>query len=164
MDNNVFINKNTFEVYDDYSEVFLCDKQIANAVATLNKKGYVTKSSCEGHIEFVWHEIDDCDLDLLEDTKNDKRFIILRVKEKGFDYLTPNMLASIYISFEENYDFVNLPEGFDLENDFGCIIRKTIEYYENGKKRTIDNLEIEKDKYIKILNNWVENLPINKTH
>ena len=161
MDNNVFIDKDTFEIHEDYSKVFICDKEIAYAVALLNKKRYITKSSCEGHIEFTWHEIDNCDLDLLEQAKNDGRFIILKIKETGFDYLTPNMNTSIYISFKTNYDFLNLPEGFNLENDSGCIIRKTIEYNQKGIKRTINDLEKEKNKYINILNEWVKQLPVN---
>ena len=49
-----------------------------------------------------------------------------------------------------------------METDFNYVIRKTIEYNVNGKKRAIEDLEAEKDKYIKLLNNWVDNLPINK--
>ena len=158
MDNNVIISKKDYKICDN-ENYFTCDKNIAYAITTLNKKGYITKSSCEGHIDFSWHEINNCDLDLLEGAKKDKRFIVLRVNKNGFDYLTPNMLATIYISFVKNYDFINLPEGFELENDFGCIIRKTIWYNHKDKRRTIKDLENEKKKYIEILNKWVEELP-----
>ena len=161
MDNNVLINKKTFEI-ENNPELFICNKKIAYAVAMLNKKGYITKSSCEGHIEFAWHEIDDCDLDLLAETKTDDRFIILRVKKTGFDYLTPNMITSIYIDFKEKYQFKNLPKGFKLEKNIGWTIRKNIEYKYKDERRTIDDLEQEKDAYINILNKWVEQLPVNK--
>ena len=130
MDNNVFINSKTFDIEPN---VFACDKLIADSIKILNKKGYITNSSCEGHISFTWHEITNCDLSMLDIASNDERFIVLKVKENSFDYLTRSELTSIYISFEQNYQFKDLPEGFNLE---------------------------EKDKYLKILNDWVRNLPI----
>ena len=47
MDNSVFIVNN--EVVESLDNTFICDKKIAKSVALLNKKGYKTRSGCEGH-------------------------------------------------------------------------------------------------------------------
>lgn len=52
MDHNSIIDKETFEVYEnaeDYEKAFICDKPIAKAIASLNKKGYKTIASCSSH-------------------------------------------------------------------------------------------------------------------
>ena len=159
MDNNVFINKNSFTITSTEENVFICDKNIANTIAELNKKGYQTNSSCEGHIKFGWQEINNCDLSLLNKAKNDPRFIVLKINKDSFDYLTPNMLTSIYISFIKDYKFPNLPLGFSLDNDNNQIIRKTINYYDNNHKKTHQELEAEKEKYLNELYKWAKNLP-----
>lgn len=162
MDNNAFIDKKNFEVYEEHPDVFNCDKGIAKIIATLNQKGYKTKSSCEGHIEFNWVEYDDCDLELLPETFNNDSYIVLKVKEDGFDYLTRSEVADIYIAFAKNYNFKSLPVGFEVESDYGYLIRKSIQFYQDGVKRKVKDLEDEKNKYIKLLDSWVNNLPINE--
>ncbi len=52
MDNNYFIDKKTFQVYEDYPLAFNCDRKIAKIIAKLNSLGYQTKSSCEGHLKY----------------------------------------------------------------------------------------------------------------
>ena len=52
---------------DEDENIFICDRHIAPTVAELNKKGYKTVYSCEGHIVFGWTEIDHCNLSLLKD-------------------------------------------------------------------------------------------------
>ena len=162
MDNNVFIDKETYKIYEDYPKAFNCDKKIAKTISTLNQKGYITKSSCEGHIEFGWNEIDNCDIDLLEDAKNNDSYIILNQRDNSFDYLTRNEITSIYISFKENYNFKDIPDGFLEETDNGYILRKTIYYFDNNVRKNREELEREKDKYLKVLENWAMKLPVNE--
>ena len=160
MDKDVFINKKTFEIEDEDENVFICDRHIAPAVAELNKKGYKTLFSCEGHIVFGWTEIDHCDLSLLEETEKDKRFIVLRVYDDGFDYLTEHTIADIYILFAQNYHFHDLPLGFKIDEEPNSfVIRKTIEYYDGERKKTMKELESEKEDALSSLYEWTKKLP-----
>lgn len=169
MDNNCFIDKETFEVYDEHPKVFICDKKIASAIANLNKLGYQTKASCAGHYEVGYQEQLDVDLSFLKEIKNDKRYIIREIKENSFDCWSEIMHTSIYVFFTEKYEFINIPEGFILEdNDYpelgitnnGICIRHSIEYYDNdNKRRSKQDIESEIDKYCNILNEWAMTLP-----
>lgn len=84
MDYNVLIDKKTYEVYDDYPDAFICDKDIAYSIAQLNKKGYRTISSCAGHCKFGFTEQNNVDIEFLQQTQNDKHFIIREIKKRRF--------------------------------------------------------------------------------
>ncbi len=134
MDRCYFIDKETFEVYQEHPKIFSCDPRIANAVSTLNKLGYYTLASCEGHYE---------------------------IKEYDISFDKENMKTGIYILFKEKYKFPNIPECFDLEEfDDKVCLRHTMEYYDDiGNHRNRFEFEREKDKYCKILETWAMNLP-----
>lgn len=166
MDNYCFIDNKTFKVYENNPYGFSCDKKIANAVALLNKKGYITLASCEGHYEIGYLEQLNVDLDFLEEVKNDKRFIIKEIRDDGFDVWGEKVITSIYVSFKERYEFDNLPEGFiqdeavDPKYNDRTVIRHVIEFYnDTGKRRRQQEVESEIDKYCNILKDWVELLP-----
>ncbi len=134
MDRCYFIDKETFEVYKDHPKVFSCDPMIADTISKLNKLGFYTLASCEGHYE---------------------------IKEYDISFPTESRKTGIYILFKEIYSFSNIPEGFELENfDDKVCLRHTMEYYdEKGNYRNRFDFEREKEKYNKILNEWVGNLP-----
>ncbi len=160
MDKDVFINKKTFEIKDVDENVFICDRYIAPSIAELNKKGYKTLFSCEGHIVFDWTEIDHCDLSLLEEAEKDKRIIVLRVYEDGFDYLTERTIADIYIMFAQKYHFNDLPLGFKIDEEPNSfVIRKTIEYFDGERKKAIKELGSEKKEALSVLYEWAKKLP-----
>lgn len=66
--------------------------------------------------------------------------------EKSFIY--------IYINFQDDYNFLILPEGF--------IFKKRVLYYRNKKLKTKIEKQKEINLKIKILKKWVQEIDINK--
>lgn len=133
MDRCYFIDKETFEVYEEHPKVFSCDPHIAEAVSILNKLGYYTLASCEGHYE---------------------------IKEFDVSYPKEKMRTSIYILFQDQYKFPNIPEGFILEAlEDKILIEHSINYFDKDIYIKRSEFEKEKSKYIYILNKWAKGLP-----
>jgi len=158
MDNNRFINLETFEVTENIPNYIMVDKEIANTIAVLNKKGYKTLNSCSGHFKEHRKSLQEkVDLYCLEEAKNNKIYDIEEIQENAFSCWILHCRTSIYIMFEKKYEFPSLPEGFELESL--NIIRCTIELLDNGKLKEKEIIYKEIEKYNKILEDWANNLP-----
>lgn len=164
MDHNSIIDRNTFDICkhaEDHKDVFICDKEIAEAISLLNKKGYVTYASCSGHYKIEFYEWFDEDINKLDEYKNNPRIIIKNIKENSFDYWSEVDKTGIYVLFKKQYNFKNLPENFieTISNDRTCI-SSLIEYYDEfGKRKRKDIVEKEIQEKCNILKKWVEQLP-----
>jgi len=164
MDHNSIIDRNTFEVTlhaEDHKDVFICDKEIANAVALLNKKGYKTLASCGGHYKIEFYEYLKEDISKLEEYKNNNRIIIKEIRENDFDYWQEVDKTIMYILFDKKYNFNNLPKGFELDNtrEKTCVEYIINFYDENNKHRTIKDVTREIESKSKELEEWVKLLP-----
>ena len=164
MDHNSIIDRNTFEVTlhaEDHKDVFICDKEIANALALLNKKGYKTIASCSGHYKIEFYEYLKEDISKLEEYKNNNRMIIKEIREKDFDYWQEVDKTIMYILFDKKYNFNNLPKGFELDNtrEKTCVEYIINFYDENNKHRTIKDVTREIESKSKELEEWVKLLP-----
>lgn len=169
MDQNSIIDRKTFEVCkyaEDYQDVFICDKPIADAVALLNKKGYKTIASCSGHYQVAFYEYYDEDLSLLEKFRNDDKVIIKKIKDNSFDYWTEIDSTHTYILFDKNYKFQTLPEGFEKNIDVynsRVSIEKKISYYdENNERKKRYDVCTQIDEIGYKLKIWAESLPVNE--
>ena len=161
MDHNSIIDRKTFEVCKDaeeHKDVFICDKEIANVVALLNKKNYKTIASCSGHYKIEYYEFLKEDISNLEEYKNNNRIIIKEVREKDFDYWEEIDKTHMYILFDKIYEFNNLPEGFTIDNSSDkTYIEHIISFYdENNKHRTIKDVTREIENKSKELEEWVK--------
>ena len=161
MDHNSIIDRKTFEVCkdaEDHKDVFICDKEIANVVALLNKKNYKTIASCSGHYKIEYYEFLKEDISNLEEYKNNNRIIIKEVREKDFDYWEEIDKTHMYILFDKIYEFNNLPEGFTIDNGSDkTYIEHIISFYdENNKHRTIKDVTREIENKSKELEEWVK--------
>lgn len=159
--------KKTFEVCthaEDHSDVFVCDKPIAPVIALLNKKGYKTFASCSGHYRIEFYEYFDEDISKLKEYQNDERIIIKKIKDCTFDYWQEVDKTHIYILFDNNYEFDNLPEGFKLTANNGLDYPRTcieceISYYdENNQHRKMNSVLKEIDDKCEKLRQWANNL------
>ena len=155
MDNNVFIDDKT---YDKCNNIFNCDKRIADAIIILNKKGYKTLASCEGHNKsregFIQEKID---LGMLDDVKNDPRHIILNINDDDFEVMTFKQFAQIYILFDDVKLLPNIPNGFVIQDNK---IEHLVLYYDkNNARYTNEYIDNQIDKYNKILKEWANKLP-----
>ena len=126
--NHKYIDKETFEIVDNIFEV---DEDIAETISVLNKKGYYTKYCCSGHVT-------DPRLYELYNVKNDDEFelknlgYIVNKKDDNYDIIMPSIYTSVYIMFNTNYNFNNLPQGFhkvDNDNIEDYVISMEIYYY-----------------------------------
>ena len=158
MDHCSIIDRTTFEVYK-HSEDY--DKLLAPAVALLNKKGYKTYASCQGHYKNEFYEYFDEDIENIDEVKKNKNIIITNIKEKSFDFIKILDIYT-YILFDSEYKFNNLPKCFDVyTNESGRTgIESFTSYYDendNKKPRNIVEKEIE-DKCNKLLE-WADKLP-----
>ena len=168
MDDKSIISKDTFEVFkheEDCPYAFICDKRIAPVIALLNKKGYSTFASCGGHYKNEFYEWFNEDISNLESLIEDTKVIITEVRDDSFDYITWVDKTLVYILFDKEYVFDNLPEGFELcENDDNrTCIQCFVSYYdENNKRKKRNIVEQELDEKINKLNEWVKELPNKK--
>ena len=112
MNNQKFINKETWDIVDELDDYIPVDSKIAKTIGILNKKGYVTKSSCAGHHDIRFIDIDEADISLLEEFKRDSKVIIRDVHDDDFDYWMEIPGSVIYIVFADNYKLPSIPEGF----------------------------------------------------
>lgn len=147
--NNKYINNKTYEIVDNVFEV---DELIADTISNLNKKGYHTLYSCSGHVKdprlYEKYPIEKID------TMNDSYL----VDENKF-VLVPYSYTEIYIYFDSNYSFINLPEGFSLDIlDSKSYIYLDIDYYDNGIKKDQNNIQKEINKNNQKLLEWSNNL------
>jgi len=150
-----YINKNTFEIIDDIFEV---DEDIAETISVLNKKGYHTLYCCSGHnrdprLYEKYHikKTDDCNY-------NNVDSYVVDEKDDSYNLLKAYTYTGIYIMFDKDYKFSNLPNAF-YKDDNNTIRSNKINYY-NGNKRKNGN---DIDKEIRNLNNdlldWAKSLP-----
>ena len=168
MDSNSIIDKKTFEVCthaEDHPNVFICDKPIAPVISILNKKEYKTFASCSGHYRIEFYEYFNEDTIKLEEYQKDKKTIIKKIKDKTFDYWEEVDTTLLYILFDDEYEFNNLPSEFKLIiNDGKDYPRTSIEceigfYDKNNQHRKMIDVLNEIDNKCKILKEWSEKLP-----
>ena len=165
MDHNSIIDRNTYEVYthaEDAPIGFVCDMNIAPAIAILNKKGYETFASCSGHYKLEFYEYFDEDIKKLNEYKESNHIIIKKIKDKTFDYWEEVDKTLIYILFKKDYEFKTCPQGFTISQteDGRTMIESIVDFYDNGdEKKPRSQVENEIDEKCQILNSWVEELP-----
>jgi len=161
--NHKYIDKETFEIVDNVFEV---DEDIAETISILNKKGYYTKYCCSGHVK-------DPRLYELYNIKNSDEFelknlgYIVNQKKDNYDIIMPSTYTSIYIMFEDDYDYSNLPQGFhkvDNDNIDHYVISMEICFYNDEKRKDWNDIYIEiKEANDKLLK-WAKSLPNNKQY
>lgn len=168
MDYNSIIDRETFEVTlhaEDHPKVFICDKTIAPVVALLNKKGYITFASCGGHYKIEYWECFNESLKYLKEYQKDEKIIIKKIKDNGFDYWQEVDKTRIYILFDKDYQFNNLPDDFEISNNDGLSHSRTcieceINYYDNNNERkTFSAVMKEIENKCKLLEKWAKELP-----
>lgn len=153
MDNLKFIDTNTWEVIDEPNNLIHVDKDIAETIAILNKKGYKTKASCSGHPKI--------ELTLLLNKREKLKNYFYPIEVEYIKELDKVLFYSLvekvdtYIMFEEVYHFDVLPKGFKYEHQK---IENNI-VYKNDKKIGIlksESIENKENctirKYTKVLN------------
>ena len=160
MFNDKIINLETYEVIDDNSKFIIVDSLIADTIAILNKLGYKTKACCSGHSFPQNKELFiNQDLNFLEKVKKKNEQDIVEIREESFDYWHEWTFTDIYILFDKKYDFINIPEGFEIDADNICCIRCKIDFYKDEKRKRINNIHEEIEKNNNILYEWAKKLP-----
>lgn len=110
-----FIDVNTFEIVDNVFEV---DDDIAETISILNKKGYRTTYCCSGHEDLQMGGYIYLPKEHFEVLKNMiGNYIIVGEQVCGgrdcYVALSSLNFPELYISFEEEYEFPTIPEGFE---------------------------------------------------
>lgn len=117
MDNMRYIDVSSWEICDSPDGFIPVDKGIAKTICVLNKKGYITKSSCEGHHDIKFVDIDEVDIAYLDEFKDDPRAIIKNINDDTFDYWAEVFGTSVYVVFADDYELPNIPKGFKFEDN-----------------------------------------------
>lgn len=163
MDNLQFIDTETWELIDEPESVIHADKDIAETIAILNKKGYKTRASCSGHTRYEltpW-------FDKKENLKNYPVVVGIEESENS-DQVNFYILQtgySTYVSFSEIYEFEILPEGFRYEVDDNehCTIRKRLKLLDdNNKICSMEEVSNRLKNTNKSLLEWAKTLKNNK--
>ena len=175
-----YINTKTYEIIEDL-DFFDVDEKIAETISILNKKGYKTLYSCQGHNYKNIYKLT-AEINFLEEVKKEPNCFIASIRENDFDYYCEAEISSVYILFNGHYDFVELPEGFNYETaqeqkerdnslnlteemkkdfTYGDKISFTMLFFKEGNiRKTDEEVESEIDYLNSILLNWAKKLPI----
>lgn len=150
------IHKESFDILndceagreDDYFEV---DENIALVVSLLNKKGYRTTFCCSGHAfaninEFRADNKKDFDCLIFFDLQD------IRYENGKYKAFDKDNAKYCYISFEKDYSFAKLPEGFTYDKS-----NKTIEKEYVSESDTYDLIQEIVDS-MRTLYGWVMGL------
>ena len=153
-DNNVLINKESFEI-ENNENGFIVDDALTKTISILNKKGYYTEVCKLADIQkpfligLLIHElIEEKLLELSEETVEKIKKII-----KNADY------ESTIILFKKNYDFKCLPSGYKLN---GRCLQYNLSILKESADialKTLIELDNENVNSIDLLETWAINLP-----
>lgn len=155
VDNNSYIDRISYEVLDEPT-VFVVDKLIAPTISVLNKLGYRTIASCEGHDKIIIRSYDNVsDMELYNLYKDNPHFILKEMRENDYDYWEEVTGTTIYVAFKENYEFKTIPDGFIKRDN---VLSHNLEYYKNesNKRRSKKEINEEINLYNKILYEWAK--------
>lgn len=113
---NIFITEDDFEIHlnEPNRPYFMVDEAMSETIALLNKKGYHTNYSCAGHFEVI-EFFEPIDETMVDEYKNDPKFQIVE-KDGLLAAKTYNEGSNCYITFDKEYDFDELPEGFKYQD------------------------------------------------
>lgn len=154
-----YINLETFEITDNVDGFIECDAEIAELIALLNKKGYKTRYSSAGHFDRLFYYEDSkpvSEKSFFEENK-ELGLEIIRVTDEKIIYRGLGIESNLYISFDKEYNFSDLPEGFVFEDN--NIIRIYFQLQdENGNKYTLNELKNIQKSAIEKLYKWAQNL------
>ena len=127
------INTKDFSIVSGNDDVFdtdiyfECDDLIAPAISLLNKKGYKTKFCCSGHpFDYIIGSICETDDEFNDEyvirkcssnnPKVKEAFSDTNVDEYPFYVVTKFAENVFYVYFEEEYNFTNLPDEFEIDS------------------------------------------------
>ena len=169
LEGNKYVNLENYEVVDMPDGYIECDAGIADVIAILNKKGYETYTSCAGHNKTEFYGPDEYKLSELERIKNNSKYIISKITDNYVYARTESTATYIYIAFAKEYEFENIPEGFELKKPSKVFPRtkigKMIYYYDdnafynnNSVRRPDEEIEKEIKESREALTKWANNL------
>lgn len=150
----VNLNSKTFDI-EESETLISVDKQLVKIISVLNKKGYYTEMCSRAKIStpfLIGNLIHDLiEQELLEincETKDKIKNVI-----KQCDY------ESTLIVFKEEYEFNNLPNGFQLVGKLLTYHLSILEDSEDIKTKSLLELDKEHNSSLKILEEWATKLP-----
>ena len=145
-DDIVLLDNKTFD-YIDKENIYVVEKDMAEIIRILNKKGYKTVSETSGIYEGY---------PIYKTIVKDNYIVNEKLKKY-------QAFLDIGISFSDKYYFDTLPDKFIMsatEKDMRC----KIYYFKDNSNELISEeiLENERKKCLKSLQEWSEKLPINR--
>ena len=156
VDNNAYISLDNFDIIDK-PLVFICDKEIAEVISILNKKGYKTTSSCGGHNEnYLAFHHRNIDINDLENYKNDTNFVVGRIHNNSFEAFSRQEYTRVYIMFENAELLPSIPSFFEKSKN---IVEAKVSFEENGINKSDKEIEEDLIKCRTILKDWALQLP-----
>ena len=158
----VFVNLHNYEVMDKTDDYIVCDEEIAESIAILNKKGYKTIASCAGHNKIFDNQVLTWPANRKDTLFKQKDLVyIVSEDDKEIKYVPKLLGVATYVAFDKDYNFDNLPEGFRLRNKDVITISYLHAFYENSehnKRKSDEEINKELKKAQKALLKWAQSL------
>ena len=162
------------EVFSDQG--FFVDESIAQAISELNRKGYITKYCCSGHLfkdrQPIRVEEKKEILELLPKRKEHlipkKGYIEISEDDEKYTFLYNGACSMAYVAFAEGVEIDSIPEGFYLDSEESAyVIRAEVECCtdEGSGPRFISDDEAREGlrQISRNLQEWANTLPYKKT-